>query len=252
MDFSGKVAAVTGGGGGIGRAAAEAFARAGARRVVILDIDGDRAAEAARGIGPRAMAAALDVTHPEATAAAMDWVAGTAGGLDAFVHSAAIPFAAPILETAPADWHRVIAANLTGAFLAMQAAARVMAAKGGGRIVALSSVNGQRAVTGRGAYAAAKGGLEALVRAMAAELAPAGIAVNAVAPGPVDTPMVREMHGPGTRAAWEAATPAGRYATLGEVAEAILWLASPASGFVTGQVLAVDGGFLASGLRLAE
>ena len=251
MRFEGKVAAVTGGGSGIGRATAEALAAEGAR-VAVLDIDGDSAAATAEAIGPAALAAALDVTHAEAVAAAMDWVAATAGGFDILVTSAAIALNAPILETDAADWRRVIETNLTGTFLASRAAGRIMAAAGAGRIVHVSSVNGLRAVTGRGAYAAAKGGVEMLTKVMAAELGPLGVTVNAVAPAPVETPMIAEMHGPETREAWHRVLPIKRYGDPLEVAAAILFLASDEAAYINGHTMAVDGGFMAAGLLMGD
>lgn len=247
MRFEGKVAAVTGGGSGIGRVTAEALAAEGAK-VAILDIDGDKAGETADAIEGRSLAATLDVTHAEAVAAAMKWIAESAGGLDILVTSAAVPVRSPLLETGAEEWRKVVDTNLTGTFLCAQAAGRIMAEAGGGRIVHVSSVNGQRAIAGRGAYAAAKGGVEMLTKVLAAELGPKGVTVNAVAPGPVETPMIKEMHGPDTRAEWHRVLPIRRYAEPSEVAAAILYLASDEAAYVTGHTLAVDGGFLAAGL----
>ncbi len=119
---------------------------------------------------------------------------------------------------------------------------------GGGRIINLASVNGQRAITGRGAYTAAKGGVIMLTRIMAAELGPENITVNAIAPGPVDTPMVKEMHTASTREAWYRALPIKRYAKPYDVANATLFLASSEANYITGHILNVDGGFDATGL----
>jgi NAD(P)-dependent dehydrogenase (short-subunit alcohol dehydrogenase family) len=125
-----------------------------------------------------------------------------------------------------------------------------MAERGAGSIIHISSVNGLRAITGRGAYTVAKGGVEMLTKIMAAELGGSGITVNGVAPAPVDTPMIKKMHGPETRAQWYRVLPIKRYATPGEVAAAALFLASGEARYITGHTLAVDGGFSAAGLLM--
>lgn len=177
-------------------------------------------------------------------------VLATEGRLDILVASAAVPFVKPVLDTEPDDWSRVIGTNLTGLFYCSQSAARIMAESGGGSIVHISSVNGIRAITGRGAYAVAKGGVEMLTKVMAAELAAKGITVNSIAPAPVDTDMIKEMHGPQTRAEWHRVLPIKRYAAPEEVAAAALFLVSDEARYVTGHTLAVDGGFSASGLLM--
>ena len=121
---------------------------------------------------------------------------------------------------------------------------------GGGRIINISSVNGQRAITGRGAYTVAKGGVEMLTRIMAAELGESGITVNSIAPSPVDTPMIKKMHTESTRADWHRVLPIKRYARPEEIAHAALFLAADDSAYITGHTLNVDGGFNAAGLLL--
>ena len=249
MKLIGKVAAITGGAGGIGQACGERFAAEGAR-VVLFDLDAGKAEAAARAIGPTARGQALDVRDVEAVEAAMRRVAATEGGLDVLVASAAVPLVKPVLDIEPGDWDRIIGTNLTGLFYCSQRAARIMAERGEGRIVHVSSVNGLRAITGRGAYTVAKGGVEMLTKIMAAELGGAGITVNGVAPAPVDTPMVKQMHGPETRAQWYRVLPIKRYATPEEVAAAALFLVSDEARYITGHTLAVDGGFSAAGLLM--
>jgi 3-oxoacyl-[acyl-carrier protein] reductase len=249
MKLNGKVATITGGGGGVGQACGERFAAEGAK-VILFDIDAKKAEAAAQAIGAAARGEALDVCDPQAVESAMRGVVASEGRIDILVASAAIPLVKPILETEPEDWDRVIRTNLSGLFHCSQRAARIMAAQGGGSIVHISSVNGLRAITGRGAYAAAKGGVEMLTKVMAAELDQLGITVNGIAPAPVDTPMIKQMHGPETRAHWYRVLPIKRYATPDEVAAAALFLTSDEAYYITGHILAVDGGFQAAGLLM--
>ena len=251
MRLKDKVALVTGGGSGIGKAIAERFAVEGAK-LVLADINGDNAAEVAAEIktsGGQASSVAIDVRDQSAVENMIDDIVETQGGIDILINSAAVPQVCPILEMPLEDWKRVIDINLTGTFVTAQAAARAMVKAGtAGRIVNLSSVNGQRAITGRGAYTAAKGGVTMLTLIMAAELGPANVTVNAIAPGPVDTPMVRKMHDAATREAWHNHLPIKRYASPEDVANAALFLASDESGYITGHILNVDGGFNAAGM----
>jgi 3-oxoacyl-[acyl-carrier protein] reductase len=250
MRLNDKTALVTGGASGIGAAIATRFAAEGAR-LVLADIKGDAAESLAaeiRAAGGEARAIEVDVRDPDSVAAAMALASQKGGRLDVLVNSAAVPQVCPILDVKIEDWRRVIDINLTGLFICAQAGARIMVDQGGGRIVNLSSVNGQRAITGRGAYTAAKGGVQMLTRIMAAELGPLGVTVNAIAPGPVDTPMVKEMHTPATREAWYRSLPIKRYAQPEEVAAAALFLASDEAAYINGHVLNVDGGFDASGM----
>ena len=251
MRLENKTAVITGGGSGIGKAIGERFAAEGAA-VVLADVKAETAREAAAGIeaaGGRALAVTVDVRAPESVEAMFAAAEEAFGGLDILVNSAAIPQVCPILEMDLADWQKVIDINLTGTFIAAQAAGRRMVKAGkGGRIINLSSVNGQRAITGRGAYTAAKGGVTLLTLIMAAELGPQEITVNAIAPGPVDTPMVLKMHDEATRKAWHDHIPARRYARPEEVAAAALYLASDEAAYINGHILNVDGGFNASGM----
>ncbi len=247
-DFSGRNVVVTGGAGGIGESTAEAFAQAGAE-VFILDWSQDLLDAAMERLAGKGSVTPIrvDVTDRAALDAAFGEVA-KAGGTDILVTSAAIVKTGHILDFDPGDWARILDVNLTGTFHCCQIAGRQMLEKGKGRIITVSSVNGQIANTGRGAYACTKGGVDMLTRLLANELGDKGITANAVAPVPVDTPMVLQVHGPKDRALWEAQIPAKRYAKPEEVAAAIKFLASDEAAYINGHILNVDGGFMASGI----
>lgn len=236
MELTGKIALVTGAASGIGAAIAARFAEAGAT-VIAADI-----AYAPPHDGH------VDVADAASVEALMARIAARHGRLDVLAHSAAIGCNRPFLDTSPETFARVIAVNLAGSFHVAQAAARLMAAGGGGGIVLLSSVSGLRGNAGRAAYGAAKGGVQTLAQVMATELAPRGIRVNVLAPGPIRTPLTDAMATPASLAPWLRAIPQARLGTPAEVAEAALFLASDAASFVTGHLLAVDGGFLAAGV----
>ena len=242
-----KVALITGAGSGIGRATAERFAAAGAA-VLLADLRGaDAAAEAIASAGGRADDLALDVRDPAACAGAVRAALDRFGRLDILVNSAGISRSAPFLETTLDDWQDLLAVNLTGTFLCAQAAARAMVAAGRGRIINITSVSGQLGSAGRAAYGASKGGVITLTRAMATELTPLGVTVNAIAPGPIETPFVAGMTD-ADRATWRARLPARRLGQPEEVAAAALFLASDDTAFVSGHILNVDGGFTAAGI----
>ena len=249
MKLANKVAAITGGASGIGLACADAFVREGAK-VVLLDVDAAKLNKATEDLGANARGEVLDVSDHDAVASAFKRIVENEGRLDILVASAAVPLVKPVLEIGAAEWQRVIDINLSGLFYCSQAAARIMVAQGDGRIVHMSSVNGIRAITGRGAYSVAKGGVEMLTKMMAVELGASGVTVNSVAPAPVDTPMIKQMHGPQTRAQWHRVLPIKRYAAPDEIAAATLFLVSDDARYITGHTLPVDGGFSAAGLLL--
>ena len=253
MQLEGKSAIVTGGASGVGKAIAERFAREGAY-VAIADINSSGMSDTTKAIeeeGGKATAIVVDVSNLGQVSSMVDQVVDNNGGLDIIVNSAAIARVQKFLDITLDDWNELLAINLTGVFLCAQTAAKTMRAQGkGGRIINVSSVNGQRAITGRGTYTVAKGGVEMLTKIMAAELGESNITVNSIAPAPVDTPMIKQMHTRSTREDWYRVLPIKRYADPEEVAHAAVFLASDDSGYITGHTLNVDGGFNATGLLL--
>jgi 3-oxoacyl-[acyl-carrier protein] reductase len=250
LSQAGRVAIVTGGASGIGRAICERFARDGAK-LVVADREVAMAAEVAAAIeaqGDKARAVPLDVRSPDQVEAMVAETERAFGPPGVLVTCAGIGRTLPILETDLAGWNETLAVNLTGTFLCAQAAARRMVAAGFGRIVMIGSINSRRPISGRSAYAVSKAGVLSLMQVMAIDLAPHGITVNGIAPGPIDTPMARAMHTEATRRAYHARIPMRRYGMVEEVASAAAFLVSDEASYVTGHMLDVDGGFDAAGM----
>lgn len=251
QEAQGRTALVTGAARGIGLASTERLLEEG-WQVALLDIDGANLEATVARLGkPEAtLAITADVSDPAQVQDAVQQVAARFGRLDALVNNAGIAIFKPLLETTFEDWSRVLAVNLSGPFLCTQAAAPLMASGGGGAVVNITSISGLRASTLRVAYGTSKAGLAQLTKQQAIELAEHGIRVNAVAPGPVDTAMAKAVHSPEIRAAYHDAVPLARYGLERELADVIVFLCSDRASYVTGQVVAVDGGFEATGIGL--
>jgi NAD(P)-dependent dehydrogenase (short-subunit alcohol dehydrogenase family) len=244
MRLQGKVAVVTGGLSGIGAAIAARFAAEGAR-VVAADLAAPEGAlDGAAAIAPLR----VEVTDEASTDAMAAAVLAAHGRIDILVNCAGFGQDIPFLDTPVAVLDRIMAVNVRGTFLAAQACGRAMRDAGAGAIINIGSVSGLAGSSGRSAYGGSKGAIVTLTQVMAIDLAQFGIRVNAIAPGPVDTPLTQRVHTPATRDAWTRATMLRRYGTPGEIAAAALFLASDDASYVTGHILPVDGGFAAAGM----
>jgi 3-oxoacyl-[acyl-carrier protein] reductase len=242
FDLTGKVALVTGASRGIGRAVAARLAEQGA--TVVAAARGDHAREAVDALirlGRRAEAVTLDVTDVEALQTLPGDIVARHGRLDIVVSNAGIARDQLLMRMKREEWDQVIATNLTATFALAQAAVRPMLKQRGGRLIAVSSVVGQSGNPGQTNYAASKAGLVGFVKALAREIASRGITVNAIAPGLIDTDMTRVL-GDKAQSDWAAQIPLGRLGTPDDVAAAVCFLASDEASYITGHVLAVNGG----------
>jgi len=242
--LDGKLALVTGASRGIGRAIAQALAAEGAS-VVLGARDEAKLQEVVAAItasGGKAEALALDVARAESVAAGFEKLLAAHGRLDHLVNNAGITRDTLLLRMKPEQWSEVLDTNLTGAFLCTQAALRPMLKQRAGRIVNITSVVGLTGNAGQANYAASKAGLIGFTKAVAREVASRNITVNAVAPGFIETDMTAAMTDK-AKESMAAAIPLGRVGSPQDVAGAVCFLVSDAAAYVTGQVLAVDGGF---------
>lgn len=244
MNFAGKTAVVTGGSRGLGRAVCLELAKDGAN--VVLCYAGNEAAAgetvaACEALGAKALAVRCDVAKADEVKALMDAAVQAFGRIDILVNNAGITRDGLLMMMKEEDFDAVINANLKGAFLCMKAASRLMMKQRWGRIVNLSSVVGLRGNAGQVNYAASKAGVIGMTKSLAKELATRGVTVNAVAPGFIDTDMTAAMP-QAAREATLASIPMGRMGAPEDVAKAVAFLASDEAAYVTGQVLAVDGG----------
>ena len=242
-----KTAVVTGAARGIGLATAGLLAGMG-WRVAMVDRDADVLELAAQGV-PDAVPIVCDVSDEDSVASMAYRLTRDFGGLDALVNNAGVADFAPIAETTFARWRQVMATNLDGVFLVSQALTPELAIRRGA-IVNIASISGLRASTLRVAYGTSKAAVVQLTLQQAVELGELGIRANCVAPGPVRTKLAMAVHSPEIIAAYHDAIPLNRYGSEQEIAEAICFLCSDKAGYITGQVLAADGGFQATGIGL--
>ncbi len=246
MRLEGKIAAVTGGGSGMGKAISQAYAREGAR-VIVADLNLDAARGVAEQItagGGEAIPVQTDVRDQAQAQAMIDAAVATYGGLDVLVNNAGVGKIVPFLETTNEDWDFMFDVNCKGLLWCSQAAARVMIARQRGKVLHIASMTSYRGFDGISLYGLTKTAVLSLTRTMAVEWAPHNIQVNAIAPGWIDTPMTATMT-PERRRWVEEHVPQGKYGTPDDIAPLAVYLASAAADYVTGQTFPVDGGFLA-------
>ena len=247
---SAQTAVVTGAGSGIGQACAVGLARQG-YRVAVADVRPDASATTAAMIheqGGEALSLAVDVSDSASVQRGFDRIVGQWGGVKVLVNNAGIVHQSLMEHLSDEDWHRVLDVNLTGMFYMARAAIPLLRADGsGGRIVNISSVLSTVTRPLNGPYSASKGGVNAMTRALALELAPSRITVNAVAPGHILTPLTVPMFTPAVTRAFEERIPLGYLGQAEWIADAVLFLVSPEAHYITGQVLFVDGGYNING-----
>jgi len=253
MQLQGQVALITGAGRGIGKAIALRFAREGAD-IAVIDLNGEwaqAAGEEITALGRRVFVKTADVSDHDQIQSTVREAAAALGKLDIVVNNAGIGKAQPFLEITKENWERHLHIHLFGTFYCAQAAAREMAKQKYGRIVNIASIAGLIGPIDLAPYGAAKAGIIGLTRAAALDLADYGITVNAIAPGPIDTELLRTWPADALRERAQH-MPIARLGKVEEIAHAALFLASPDSGFITGTVLVVDGGSVAAGSYMVE
>jgi NAD(P)-dependent dehydrogenase (short-subunit alcohol dehydrogenase family) len=246
-----KTVLVTGGASGIGLAIVEAVLAEG-WRAIVADLDQknlDRCRDALGAPDGQVRCEQMNVADEEAAIRSIAACEDEFGPITGVVNSAGIAKDVPALDTSAEMFRRILEVNLIGSFVISREAAKRMQTRGSGSIVNITSVSGIMGNEGRVAYGASKGGVVTMTKVMAVELAPLGIRVNAIAPGPIETPMVQQVHTPEVRAAWMSTVPQRRYGSPADIAGAAVFLLDDhKSGFVTGQTICVDGGFTIAGI----
>jgi meso-butanediol dehydrogenase/(S,S)-butanediol dehydrogenase/diacetyl reductase len=246
-----RVAVVTGGARGIGLAIGQWFLNHG-YQVALLDIDKATLDVTMKSFGESADVVGIhcDVSKPQEVERAAERVISVFGHVNALVNNAGVAVFKPVLETSFEEWRTVLGTNLDGAFICSQVFGRLIVEQGGGAIVNIASISGLRASTLRVAYGTSKAALIQLTKQYAVELGNSNVRVNAIAPGPVDTEMAKLVHSVAIRSDYYDTIPLGRYGTPEEMANTVGFLCSDEAAFINGQVLAVDGGFEATGVGL--
>lgn len=250
MRLKDKVAIVTGGASGIGKAMCKALAGEGAN-VVVVDLDGQKGKEAAKEIGGKSISLQADVTNSASMNKMAEEVDSQFGRIDILINNVGVRITKPFLDHTDADWNTMIQTNLTGPFLCSRAVVPFMKRAGKGRIINTASIASFVGRPNRVAYVSAKAGLLGMTRAMAIDLGPMGITCNAIAPGSINSPM-NASQAADAENDWGKETPMGRWGTAEDIANAAVFLALDESSYITGAELKVDGGWVSTKARAGE
>ncbi|CEG08683.1 3-oxoacyl-[acyl-carrier-protein] reductase FabG [Afipia felis] len=250
MRLKDKVAIVTGGASGIGKAMCKALAGEGAN-VVVVDLDGQKGKEAAKEIGGKSISLQADVTSSASMNKMAEEVDSQFGRIDILINNVGVRITKPFLDHTDADWNTMIQTNLTGPFLCSRAVVPFMKRAGKGRIINTASIASFVGRPNRVAYVSAKAGLLGMTRAMAIDLGPMGITCNAIAPGSINSPM-NASQAADAENDWGKETPMGRWGTAEDIANAAVFLALDESSYITGAELKVDGGWVSTKARAGE
>lgn len=255
LQHSSRIALVTGAGSGIGRQISKYLALTEGATVCVVDRNEEAAKETVREIEENTGRAAefiVDLSDPNNIPAMLAAIDTKIGEPDIVINCAGIAETKPALEVSLEQWQRTMSINVTAPLIIQQHVLRSMKAKGWGRVVNIASISGVRAGTGRLSYGTSKAALIAMTKQFAIEIAEFGVTVNTIAPGPILTPLIEKIHSGETAATYMNMVPMRRYGTSDEIAHAVAFLCSEGASYVTGETLAVDGGFLASGIIVRD